>query len=62
VDRTYLSYADGLDEGYPECCISAFCDDVAADRYSARLRGTVRRDGLDYVPCEACRRGTTTAS
>ena len=45
-------YALGLHEGYPICCIEAFCRDVAAGRLPGLQRG--RPSSLDHVPCSEC--------
>jgi hypothetical protein len=41
----------GRDEGFPDCCIEAFCADIAAHRSPFHLRGGTN----GYVPCESCK-------
>jgi hypothetical protein len=46
----------GLEYGYPQCCIAAFCEDVAAGRSPGRERIAAgwQNDGSGYVPCLSC--------
>jgi hypothetical protein len=52
AERAYY-FRMGRYYGYPECCIAAFVDDVAAGRHPAVLRGNATPGG--WVPCPACR-------
>lgn len=39
-------------QGYPDCCITAFSYDLAHDRYPGMLRGLDPTGS--YVPCPIC--------
>lgn len=46
----------GLEYGYPDCCIGEFVADILTSRFEGRER---QLRGSGYVPCETCNKRNT---
>lgn len=54
IEKALRDLINGLEYGYPLCCIEEYCLDSLEGRYSAWRRGTVPWGFGKYVPCSKC--------